>query len=86
MPRRLKTFAAILGLVAMVFFISWPIWKWFKFRPVSAAVFERTRAAVEKNPRLQPAWDIAMEDGVLTRAEAMVILRSANERADDLEQ
>jgi hypothetical protein len=49
--RRFIMAGAILGLVAMVFFVAWPVWKWIVFKPVSAAV--------EKNPRLQPAWDIA---------------------------
>jgi hypothetical protein len=72
----------ILGLMAMVFFVSWPAWKWLKFKPVSAALYARTKAAVDKNPRLQPAWDIAMEDGVLTWSEAKVILESAGEKAE----
>jgi hypothetical protein len=73
---------AILGLVAMVFFVSWPVWHWIKVKPVSASVYERTKAAVEKNPRLRPAWDIALEDGVLTWPEAKVILESAGEKAE----
>jgi hypothetical protein len=76
------TLGAILALVAMVFFISWPAWKWIKYRPCSATTYERTRAAVEKNPRLQPAWDIALQDGVLTWEEAKVILESAGEKSD----
>ena len=82
MNRRFMTFGAILGLVAMVFLLSWPAWKWIKFRPVSASMYERTRTAVQKNPRLQPAWDIAMQDGVLTWEEAKVILESAGEKAE----
>jgi hypothetical protein len=80
--RRIMTLGAILGLMAMVFFVSWPAWKWLKFRPVSASLYERTKAAVEKNPRLKPAWDIAMEDGVLTWSEAKVILESAGEKVE----
>jgi hypothetical protein len=75
-------FGAILGLVAMVFFLSWPAWKWIMLKPVSAATYERTKAAVEKNPRLQPAWDVALQDGVLTWPEAKVILESAGEKAE----
>ena len=82
MNRRFMTSGAILGLVAMVFLLSWPAWKWIKFRPVSASMYERTKMAVEKNPRLQPAWDIAMQDGVLTWEEAKVILESAGEKAE----
>ena len=82
MKRWIMTSGAALGLMAMVFFAAWPAWKWLKFKPVSASVYERTKAAVEKNPRLQPAWDIAMQDGVLTWPEAKVILESAGEKAE----
>jgi hypothetical protein len=82
MNRKLFNFGAILCLVATVFFISWPVWKWLKVKPVSAATYERTQKAVEKNPRLKPAWDIALQDGVLTWPEAKVILESAGEKAD----
>jgi hypothetical protein len=76
------TLGTILALMAMMFFISWPVWKWLKFKPVSASMYERTKTAVDKNPRLQPAWDIAMQDGVLTWEEAKVILESAGEKAE----
>ena len=82
MTHRFMMLGVILGLMAMVFFVSWPAWKWLKFKPVSAALYARTKAAVDKNPRLQPAWDIAMEDGVLTWSEAKVILESAGEKAE----
>jgi hypothetical protein len=68
--------------MVMVFFVSWPAWQWLKLRPVSPSMYERTKAAVEKNPRLQPAWDIALQDGVLTWPEAKVILESAGEKAE----
>jgi hypothetical protein len=82
MSRRLKLFTAILGLVAIVSITAWPFWKWLKPKPVSAALHARTKAVVEKNPRLQPAWDKAMEDGVLTWPEAKAILESAGEKAE----
>jgi hypothetical protein len=66
----------------MVFFVSWPIWKAIKFRPVSAALYQRTKAAVDKDPRLKPAWDIALQDDVLTYSEAKVILESAGEKVE----
>ena len=78
--RWIMSVGAILGLMAMVFFVSWPAWKWLKFKPVSAPLYERTKAAVEKNPRLRPAWNIAMQDGVLTWEEAKVILDEAGEK------
>jgi hypothetical protein len=82
MNRRFMTIGAVLCLVATVFFISWPVWKWLMIKPVSARVYERTQKAVEKNPRLKPAWDIALQDGVLTWPEAKIILESAGEKAD----
>jgi hypothetical protein len=54
------TWGAILGLMAMVFLVSWPVWKAIKFKSVNAATYARTKAAAEKNPRLQPALDIAL--------------------------
>jgi hypothetical protein len=82
MNRRIRMWGAVLCLMAMVFFVSWPVWKGIKFKSVSAATYARTKAAVEKNPRLQPAWDIALQDDVLTWAEAKVILESAGEKAE----
>jgi hypothetical protein len=82
MNRRFMMTGAILGLMAMVFFVSWPVWKMLKFKPVSASLYQRTKAAVDKNPQLKPAWDIAMQDGVLTWPEAKVILESAGEKAE----
>ena len=80
--RRLMTVGATLCIVAIVFLASWPVWNWLKFKPVSAAMYQRAKAAVDKNPRLQPAWDIALQDGVLTWSEAKVILDSAGEKAE----
>ena len=48
MTRPFMMVGAILGLVAMVFFVSWPAWKWIKFRPVSASLYERAKAAVDQ--------------------------------------
>jgi len=86
MSRGTKRVAAILCIVAMLSFSAWPIYKYvwhrFGFDPASRAVFERTRALVEKNPQLQPAWDKAMEDGVLTFREARAIIESAGEKVE----
>ena len=81
MNRRIMYVGVVLGVMAMVFFAAWPVWKWLKFKPVSAALYERTKAAVDRDQRLKPAWDIAMEDGVLTWFEAKVILEAAGEKA-----
>jgi hypothetical protein len=77
-----KRFGAILCLVAIVSFSLWPLWKWISVTRASAALQERTRAAVEKHPELKPAWNIAMEDGVLTWSEAKEILEAAGEKVD----
>ena len=82
MNRRIMMLGTVLVLIAMVFFASWPVWKVIKFKPVSAAMYTRTKAAVDKNPRLQPLWDIALQDDVLTWSEAKIILESAGEKAE----
>jgi hypothetical protein len=66
----------------MAFFAGWPFWKWVYVRSASAAVQARTKALVEKNPQLKPAWDIAMQDDVLTWPEAKVIVEAAGEKAE----
>jgi hypothetical protein len=70
----------ILGILAIVSIAAWPVWKWLHPTPVSAALFERTKAAVAKNPQLRPMWDEAMRDGVLTWAESKAILEKAGEK------
>ena len=85
MSRGVMQVGAVLCLVAIVFFSAWPVWKWLTVKPVSASVYDRTKAVVDKNPHLKPAWDIALQDGVLTWPEARVILRSAGEPADSEE-
>ena len=82
MNRRIMIVGVVLGIMAMVFFASWPVWKALKFKPVSTALYERTKAAVDADKRLKPAWDIALEDGVLTWSEARVILDSAGEKVE----
>ena len=82
MNRKFMLFGAVLGIVAVVFLTAWPLWKWLTVKPVSPALYERTKALVEKDPRLKPAWDKAMEDGVLTWPEAKEILESAGEKAE----
>lgn len=82
MSRRTKQVGAILAIVAM-FLFSWPIWKLIYIRPVDAAVEQRTKGLIEKNPQLQPAWEQALHDGVLTRSEAKAIVEQAGEKLDD---
>jgi hypothetical protein len=82
MTRRTKIFAACLCLLAVVVLAAWPIWLALKPKPVSEALFARTKVAVDRNPQLRPAWDKAMEDGVLTWQEAKDILERAGEKVE----
>ena len=82
MSRQSKQFGIILCLVAIVSFSIWPLWKWLSVKSANAALQERTRAAVEKHPELKPAWNIAMEDGVLTWSEAKEIVEGAGEKLE----
>lgn len=82
MSRRMMVIGAILGLMAMLSFTAWPVWKWLTIKSVSAALQERTKLLVEKNPQLRPAWDKAMQDGVLTWPEAKDIVESAGETVE----
>ena len=82
MTRKTTQIGATLCLMAMAFFAAWPFWKWVILRPVSASLQDRTKAIVDKNPQLKPAWDIAMQDGTLTFPEAKVIVEAAGEKVD----
>ena len=82
MNRRTMMFGAVLCLVAMVAFSAGPLWKWLTVKSVSARLYDKTKAVVEKNPQLKPAWDIALQDGVLTWEEARIILESVGEKAE----
>lgn len=65
--------------MAMTFFVAGPVWTWIYAQRVSSRVFESTKLRVEKYPQLQPAWEIAMQDGVLTISEAKVMADSVGE-------
>jgi hypothetical protein len=80
--RTMITVGAILMILALMPFLVWPVYKYFSPTPVSAALFNRTKEAVEKHPELKPDWDAAMKDGVLTFPEAKAILEKAGEKAE----
>lgn len=83
MSSRMKQVWAAFALVAMVLFIlAWPLYKKARVQAVSAALLERTKNVVEKNPQLKPDWDKAMEDGTLTWPEAKAILEKAGEKVE----
>jgi hypothetical protein len=73
---------AVLGLISIVFFTAWPIWKWIKFPPASAALYARVQAQVQKEPKLKLAWDVALQDEVLTHQEAKAIMESVGEKVE----
>jgi hypothetical protein len=79
MNPKTKTAGAILCLMAMSFFAALPFWKYMSARAVDAAVQARTRTLVDSKPELKPAWDVAMQDEVLTYPEAKVILEAGGE-------
>ena len=85
MNRQTKQIGAVLCLMAMAFFAGWPFWKWLSIRAVSPTLYARTKAVIEKNPQLQPAWAIAMQDEVLTYPEAKVIIEAAGEKVEPQE-
>lgn len=82
MSSRTKQFGAVMCLVAMAFFAGWPFWSWVNARPVSRQVRERTEALVKSKPELQTAWEIAVQDDVLTRPEAQVLVEAAGEKLE----
>lgn len=85
MSPRTKQIGVVLGLMSMTFFVSWPFWKWFYLKSVQASMRDRTQALVDDNPQLKPAWDVAVEDGVLTLPEAKIILIAGGEKIDSVE-
>jgi hypothetical protein len=76
-------FFVILALVAIVSFTAWPFWRWLSVKTASAALQAKAKSIVEKNPQLQPAWEIAMQDEVLTWPEVKVIIEAAGERVEE---
>jgi hypothetical protein len=82
MSRRTKLIGVILILVAIASFSAWPLWKKLYPTPVSTSLFEQTKALVDKDPQLKPAWDAAMQDGVLTWSEANEIWEKAGKKME----
>lgn len=79
---RSRNFGAVVCLVAFAFFAGWPVWKWLNVRSASSNLQTRTQTLVEKNPQLQLAWTVAMQDEVLTYPEAKIIVEAAGEQVD----
>jgi hypothetical protein len=85
MNQRTKHVGLTLALMAMAFFAGWPFWSWLNKKAVSSTLRARTESLVEKNPQLQPAWQVALEDDVLTWPEAKIIVQAAGEKIDPQE-
>jgi hypothetical protein len=79
--RQTKQIGVILALVAMVSFGAWPFWKYLYIRSANAALREQAQALAERNPQVQLALEIAMQDDVLTQDEAEAIVKAAREKA-----
>ena len=79
---RSKNIGAVVCLVAFAFFAGWPVWKWLNVRSASSRLQTRTQTLVEKNPQLQLAWTVAMQDDVLTYPEAKILVEAAGEKVD----
>ena len=77
-----KLVAGVLVVTAVIALAVWRVNHRLSAKPVSDSLFQKTKALVEKNPRLQPDWDRAMEDGVLTWTEAKGIIDKAGEKVD----
>jgi len=86
MNSRMKMVGVVMCLMAMSFFAGWPFFSWLNKRAASAAVRAQAQALVEKNPQLQPAWVIALQDDVLTVPEGRVIVEAAGEKLDAEQQ
>lgn len=69
----------------MSFFAGWPFWKWVYMRSASSAVQAQAKALVDKDPQLKVAWDVAMQDDVLTLSEAKIIIESAGGKIESSE-
>lgn len=82
MTPQTKRLGTILVIVAMISFAAWPFWKALYFNAASAALQERANKLAQKNPSLQTAWDVALTDGVLTQAEAKLIVEGAGEKLE----
>lgn len=85
MNRRTKQIGAVLGLVAMVCFGAWPIWKYLYVQSASAALQAQAKRLADQNSQLQAAWAVAMLDGTLTPEEAKIIVEAAGEKVESAE-
>lgn len=82
MDQKRKQIGVTLCLMAMAFFAGWPFWKWQHIKAVDASLRARTQTLVEKNPQLKPAWEVALQDDVLTMPEAKIIVEAAGEKIE----
>jgi hypothetical protein len=77
---RAKWIAIALVVVTVASLAVWRVSNRVQAKPVSESLHQKTKGLVDKNPRLQPDWDAALADGVLTLGEARSILEKAGEQ------
>lgn len=65
----------------MASFVAWPFWQWLITKEVTRALQEQVQALANQDQQLKAAFDVAMLDGVLTEAEANIIVEGADEPA-----
>ncbi len=71
-----KKFAVTLALVAMLSFIAWPLWQAIITKEANRELQAQVQALAAKDPQLKAALDVALLDGVLTEAEAEIIIKA----------
>ena len=60
------------------------LWVWYDMhnKPANPRIQEGVKRIVEKEPRVKPMYDSAMEDGMLTLSEARAIINEAQQLKD----
>lgn len=66
-----------ISLVAVVAGTMFFVWYRVTYRAIDPGLEEGIRTVVQRNPALQPLLDRAMADGILTMAEANMIIDAA---------
>ena len=82
MSRSAKLIGVILISIAMLSFVSWPLLRKLLIKKANAELVQRTKLLVERNSQLQAGWDTAMEDDVLSFAEAKMLVERAGEKIE----
>jgi WD40 repeat protein len=83
MNRRTKLIALIVAGTIVAALAGWRAWDRVQNNPASEALHQRVKELLAERHDLRPSYDRAMEDGVLTRAEAQAILEAAEKTNSD---